>query len=509
MDKPQNRDEKKYIARRFAMTLSDFLHRCRQELGLSYHIIQKIACGLILHSPEDEDVANVQIDINVFEKIALLAKHNVPEEVIYTVISQSLNWYDFLDVPKFWRELGVWAKKIDVSKEEIKQDILKYKTASRREFATMPIVDAIRRLQKYKLDYDFIMDKLLDYIIDAKTVENDARDMRADAFVVDTIVRMWNSGWSQEDILRELNKQVDGKSGIDVKKFLRQLPKQLVVNKRKISARDGSVKYVSRIEFLKYINPVLKFFTENTDKIISVSNKYQDDIAGFTRAFYDLYVEYRGWGKFAPQFKLDLDEHVSRMAGFSPEGFVVVEHLSTQEMSVNTIIHELMHFEQYLMLINTADIGITPYVKEHIMNSMLTLSKSYENYDRLSRVVVGSGDFNDFPQDNMPMLMAVAEKRFKNEFYYNALKIPHKKITPESSEYVTVKKLADSFMTSYDHSNKGNNFFVYPNLFSEQMAFDVGNAGAVMFRNIIMRNRENNENITDLGNILSFAGKEM
>lgn len=491
------------------MTLSDFLYRCRQELGLSHHVAGKLACALISHSPEYEDVANTQIDTNVFEKIALLTKHNVPEEVIYTAISQSLNWYDFLDVPRFWRELGMWAKKIGVSKEEIKQDILKYETTSRREFATVPIVDAIRRLQKNNLDYDFIMDKLLDYIIDAKTAENDARDMRADAFVVDTIMRMWNSGWSQEDILRELDKQVDGKPGIDVKKFLRQLPKQLVVNKRKISSRDGSIKYVSRIEFLKYVNPVLKFFTENTDKIISLSNKYQDDVAGFTRAFYDLYVEYRGWGKCAPQFKLDLDEHVSRTAGFSAEGLVIVQHLSTQEMSVNAIIHELMHFEQYLMLINTPDIGITPYVKKHIMDSMLTLSKSYENYDRLSRVVCVGADFNDFPRDDMPMLMAVAEKRFKNEFYYNALKIPHKKITPESSEYVTVKKLADSVMTTYDTANSGNKFFVYQNLFSEQMAFDVGNAGAVMFRNIIMRNRGNDKNITDLVNILSFAGKEM
>ena len=490
------------------MTLSDFLSRCVVETGLSPHMTQKIACLLIMHSPQDE-VVNAEIDENVFDKILLLTSHNVPEEVIYTVISQSLNWYDWLDIPKFWHELGAWAKKIGVSREEIKQDISKYMADSRKTGKKIPVIDAVLQLERNGLTRDFIVDKLLDYIIDAGTVENEVHDMCADAFVVDTVLRMHNDGWSEEDMIRELNKQADGKPGIDIKSFLHGLPKRLVVNKRKVSAKDGSIKYVSHIEFLKYINPVLKFFTENTDKVADLSSRYKDDKAGFAYAFYDLYVNFRGWGEFAPQFKLDLNEQSSRTAGFSPEGQIILQSLSTQELIVNAIIHELMHFEQYLMLINTPDIGITPYAKEQIMQAMLQLSNSYQEYDKKSRIVLYGNDFKDFDRDDMPLLLSTAEKRFKKDFYYNALKIPYKKITPESPQYAVVKKLAESFMTTYDHDNVGKGTFVYPNLFSEQMAFDVGNAGAVMFRNIIMHHRDNNKDFADLSNVLVFAGKEL
>ena len=486
------------------MILRDFMDKLI-GLGLNSHFVQKISC-LVVRNTSDDEISDTIIDDAVFEKIKLMKKNSVPDEIMWNVLRNSLDWYNRLNVRKFWRELGAWSDKVGMSKQEIKQDIEKYKNSLHKQSEKIPLMTAVRRLVKIGLDKDFVIDKLLKYAIDPATADNEVEDMYVDGDVLNTILRMHEDGWSEEDILRELEKQVDGNPGLDTKKFLRGLPKELVVNKRKISALDGSIKPVCRIGFLKYLNPVLKFFAENTNQIAELSNKYKDDNEGFARAFYDLYVNFRGWGKFAPEFTMDVDEKSTKGGGFSREGFFVLKNLSSQETIVNIIIHELMHFEQYLMLINTPDIGLDPYIKEHIMSAILILSDAYKNYDKHSRVVFYDKDFKDFDRDDMPLFISLSRQRLENDFYHNALKIPHKKITPESPEYATVKKLADSVATTYNHENRGNTRFVYPNLFDEQMAFDVGNAAAVMFRNIIMR--EKNRSVTDLDKILDFASRD-
>lgn len=486
------------------MKFGDFMGKLTR-LGLNSHFVQKISY-LLLRNTSDDEIFDTIIDDAVFEKIELMRKNSVPDEIIWTALRNSLDWYNRLDVRKFWHNLGSWNDKVGMSKQEIKQDIEKYKNSSHKQSEKIPLMTAVRRLVKIGFDKDFVVDKLLNYAVDPATADNEIEDMFVDGDVLDTVLRMHEDGWSEKDIIRELEKQVDGKPGFDTRKFSRSLPKELVVNKRKISALDGSIKPVNRIGFLKYLNPVLKFFAENINQIAELSNRYKDDNEGFARAFYNLYVNFRGWGNFAPEFTMDIDEKATRKGGFNPEGFFLLKDLSSQETIVNIIIHELIHFEQYLMLINTPDIGLTPFVKEHIMDSFLNLSNAYADYDKHSRVVFYDKDFKDFKRDDMPFLMSVARQRFENDFYHNALKIPHKEITPQSPEYATVEKLADSFATTYNHENRGNTRFVYPNLFSEQIAFDIGNAAAVMFRNIIMRERT--RTTADLNKILDFASRD-
>lgn len=489
----------------FPVLLQDFLWRVITESGLASHTAQEIACMLTVNSIET-DINKIEIDDVVFDKILLMKKKNVPEEIIYIVIQNSLDWFNNLDVQKFWHELGAWSKKMGMTKEEIKQDIVNYQNNLRTKVEKIPIVDAISRLEKLGLKRDFIVDKLLEYIVDSESIENEVKDIYADNGVVDVVLRMQADGWAEKDIIQELKKQIDEKPGIDMSKLSRNLP-QFIINQRKVSAHDGTVKYTSRIDFLKYINPVLNFFNANADLILNLSNKYKDNNAEFARAFYDLYVKFRGWGVFAPRFKCESDEDISKFCGgFSREGYIVLKSLPNQEIIVNTIIHELMHFEQYLMLINT-DIGIIPFAKEHIMQQILRLSNTYQQYDNQERVVATGEDFGKFRPNDMPKFLDIAKKRLENDFYHNALKIPYEKITPESPKYKIAQQLADSFMITYNHDNRGNTRFVYPNLLAEQMALTVGNAGAVMFRNIIMHDK--NKDIANLDKVLAVAGKEI
>ena len=360
----------------------------------------------------------------------------------------------------------------------------------------MPLFIAVKQLIDLGFRQDFVFNQLLPFVIDEDTINKDPKDICADRNIVNILMHMYEDGWAESDIVRELKKQVNGEPGLDVRKLADQLPKQLVPNERRISKRDGSIKIRSRIDFLKYINPVLDFFTKNSNKIAELSGQYQKDNVGFARAFYDFYIAKRGWTGFAPELIIGSSENAVRTAGFSPMGFIVLNDFSSQEIIINSIVHELTHFEQYLMMINTPDVGIMPMAKEHVMQAFMQLCGGYKK-DREERSVFVGDEFKEFEKGypEMPLLLATSKKRFENDFYYNALKLPHTKITPESGEYATVKKFAEAHMITYDHKNHGNARFVYPMLFTEQMAFSVGNAAAVMFRNLVVheKNRSNKE----------------
>lgn len=489
------------------MTLEDFFFKITQEYKLSEHIADKLIYILLKNTSED-NVSKTPIDDAVFEKIIMMKKHSVPEEFIYNVIKNSLDWFNCLDIRKFWRELGAFSKNLGTTQEEIKQDIKRYeKNSQKYEFVPISLMQALNRLEKMGFNkWEFLAnDVFINLVVSPETRNNVVENMVANAKIIDAIARMHKDGWSKADIMRELTKQTDGKAGFNQQKLSHGLPKDLISNQRRISAKDGTFKYRSNISLLKYVNPILKFFTDNIDQISELSKKYKNDNAGFARAFYNLYVTSRGWGENAPELLIDTDK-IQQYGGFSPLGFVELNDLNTQENIVNAIIHELTHFEQYLMLINTPDIGVKPYVKNHMMQGILKSSGTYR-YGAEKRTVLNDEDIETLMTEDMQAILIQGQKQYENTFYHKARKIPHKKITKESAQYAEIKKIADSIAITYDHNNKGNTRFIYNKLFVEKMAFTVGNAAAVMFRNIIAN--KTNGNVSSLDKILDIAISKM
>lgn len=490
------------------MTLNDFFARTTEEYKISTNIMYKIAFMVAKNSPE-LDFGQTEIDNAIFDKIVLMKQNSVPEEIIYTSIKNSLTWDNHLDIRKFWHELGAYATKLGISQEQIKQDIKKYEIDSNRYvYSRIPLMQALNKLETFGFNkWDILADdKFLNLIVIPETNTNVVEDMLANEEIINIIIRMRKEGWSKDDMIRELEKQTNGVAGLNSRKISQALPKDLIENERKVSAKDGSIKYKSSITLLKYVNPVLKFFTENAEQISNLSNKYKDNNGSFARAFYDLYVKKRGWGDFAPKLLINENDNEQMHGGFIPEGFISLNDLSSQEVIVNTIIHELTHFEQYLMLINTRDFGLKPYEKHRIMQAMLKASNAYEN-DTEKRLVLQGEDFESLPQDNILELQNLVHKHFENDFFHNAKKIPYKEIVKNSGKYIDVKKLSDSLMITYDDNNKGNYRFVYPKLFHEKMAYTVGNAGAVMFRNIVLHNQ--NYKVSNFNKILDVTTQEM
>ena len=480
------------------MLMDDFVNKLLHKSDTNFIAKMYVLCA---------DVDDI-VDDKVFDKILLMINDNIPHETIYIVMQNSLDYRKRLDVRKFYDELGENTKKLQITPEQIKMDIAAYdKEIYNNNRKTMDLLEAFLKLKNSKIDEDFIFDEILRRIIDSKTKDLEIKQQRVNAAAVEAIIWMKNDGWSEEDIKKALKDQIDGTPNFDIEKFSHYIPKRFKKDNKRISKQDGSIKNDVKLQFLKNINVVMKFFNENSAKIMEISQKYRDDNIEFAKAFYDLYVQYRGWTPYEPKLIIKPNEN-SRTAGcFSPEGKVVLHGFSSQEYIINEIIHELTHFEQYLMCLNTNDVGILPYAKEFVMHSIVQAQKLFDNEDK-ERLVLDNDFYNKFKskvKDMANMALDMAKSRLENDFYYNALKIPHKKITPESVEYKTVQKLADSLTTMYNHENRGNSRFVYPKLFTEQMAFAVGNASAGMFRNIISKSHP--ENITTRSGILEFESR--
>lgn len=476
------------------MLMRDFVLLLREKTNLSPDILNRLF--LLCVRPDDT------IDDEIFNKITFMLENKIPEEKIFVIITNSLDIRRNLDVKKFYDELGVYKNKLDP--EFINQDIAKYESKLKQlGFETMPLVKAFQILTKAGLAQDFIFDEIFKYIKDSKTANNYVKDVKVNSAAVDAIVWMHSNGWSQHDIIEALKKQINGTPDFDLKKFLENIPKRLKVNQKKISKHDGSIKHVANMRFLKYINPVFKFFTTHSKEIVDLAQKYQKDNSQFAKEFYKMYTKYRGWDKYGPRLLIQKEDSAVS-GGFSVEGMIILKNFNNQETIVNTIIHELTHFEQYLMLINTPSIGLKPYAKEYTLQNIAIISNAYSN-DSEYRMVFDEQDYDTFEKKHGEKALTTALSRFKNDFYDNALKIPYKIITKDMPEYDTVKKLSYAIATAYNHANRGNKTFVYPTLFSEQMAFSVGNAGAGMFRNVI-RNQSTNY-LQNMNGILDLTTK--
>lgn len=437
-------------------------------------------CFLTLEYNSDD------IDDEIYNKIILMHDAHVPNDIIYTVVHNSLDWHKRMDVSAFWRELGAWRNKIGWTREQIAHDIAKYnKNLQTRGAAEMSVNDAIRLLDG-KFSHDFIM-HIFEYTVNPNT-PIDA--MTVNAAAIDAVIWMQQDGWSETDISNALKSMVDGKPHLDLKRLARNIPNLLSIQTKKISGRDGTLKIKSSIDFLKYVNPVLKFFNDNFVQIQQLSKKYPDSDFDFAQAFYKLYVHERGWDAIAPRFIYNPTED-RKIGGFSPLGEIRLCKIDNRTEIVNAIVHELAHFEQYLMLVHTPDIGVTPFIKEAILQGVLTETGLYLD-ETQDRFVADSELYDEMDFPTKQILFKAGEKRYKNEFYYNVLKFPYKTITRDMPEYRTVSRLANDFIVAFNHNNRGNMRFVYSKLLSEQIAYTVGNAAGLLFDKI-----EKNANTLD------------
>ena len=428
------------------------------------------------------------IDDAVFDKVLLLAQNNVPKDVIRAVIDRSLDWRNHLDIPKFWHELGAWwRKKIDWNKNQIAQDIAEYhKNIRSQGEKELPLNTVLEIFEQHQFEHDFII-YILERIINP---ESPVQNMMVNAAAVDAIIWMYQDGWSKQDIKDALEYLTDSTPYTDLKKLAKFIPKQLKPNDKRVSGRDGTMKVSSSIDFIKYVNPVMDIMNKNSEKILAMSNKYKDSGVEFAKAFYKFYVHERGWDNVAPELVIDLDKNSRALGGFSVEGVVILRSCDTQETIVNTIVHELTHFEQYLMLIHSPDFGLGPYAKEHTLQAFLDAAQAYEE-DGEERFVSDDDLWDEMDLPLKPIMFKVAKERFANEFYHKAMAFPYKKITKEMPEYKTVSELAKNTSCAYNRANRGNTRFIYYKTLVERMAYAVGNAASTMFHNMVNHQKGN------------------
>lgn len=470
------------------------------KLGLPISLLYSLS-GTLLRD-------DLTFDSNAMQKSKMLYTAGVDADIIDLILRQSLDLHKDLNIERFYSLSRPYHGLLDLSPLEIHNEIEQYKSgiaAIQNEVVTSKY--AFEKLQSVGLPNDLIME-IMGFIAIKKDMPLFKTPLNKKA--IDEIAHLVAQHFPRAEIIPLLQQVVEPDNTISLdrlNKIITQPEQQ--ISGRILAPSDGSSKIRMNMKYLDRISRNMKILIENQDTIAKISETYKNDNLGFARAFYNFYIEQKGYADLAPAFKPvqaweSSNQNSIGLLTYTGQYMGIFGPNLRHKDIVNNIAHELTHFEVMMLYCHTQGIGIEAVARYLTLGTIIDSNGGYHKYfkqDKPSKsdaksIILTPKEISDWGYHK------ISKSKIFNRIYpqmLDSLDTPYYRKIMNSDKIQTIKsgdlhfefinELADSEFMIRDPMD----VYTYLNSIHEKMAWAIGNAAGELYKNIIDRSRGQNE----------------
>ena len=402
-------------------------------------------------------------DSKTLSSAAMLYKSGMDIKKIFLILKTTMDRDQNLNLEKFYKLIKHDINKLNISAEKIQKDLHEYKQKINEiETQLVPLRYALEAFSAVNISPDKIM-AILDFIVPDKSTS--VEQMTVYKIAVDKIVALTKVKFPHSEITHVLEKMVDGQPNFSIEKFDTLVDAAYRAPTGKIiSANDNSVKIRLNTMFLKETTENFNILKNNAKEIKQISAEHKEDKSEFANAFYNFFIQKKGYADIAPALKIIEPESPEwggeQLGGFSLEGFINI--YITPDMSqaniVEIISHELSHFEDFLLIIKTEGLGITKEAEEFVLDAFIALLGGYDKFFTIDKNLdVSPKELSNFGYETIKdheqynLFVKEAIKRLTDTDFYKKLMLSNYMpvINKNHPKYKIAHELSDSATTKY------------------------------------------------------------